>query len=256
MGLHPAAVIFEDELRRRDIEFARTLDGRWQIEHDGATLVLSLENVMRDFDRDGDPSRIVFYLESALGVFAPLPPWEEARGRVYWSPESSKADFGEALHESVTECVSRVLVYADLEAGRIRWLTPKARDEWHVSTSDLDLAARENLDRLLHGKRVRVERANGRELGMVGLDVEAEPLKASVVFAPGLKEFVAADLGWPVLAVIPCRDFVYLFGEGSDLLDVLGSVVQKEFRTSGYPITTEVLRISDNGIEGIGRYPE
>jgi hypothetical protein len=35
----------------------------------------------------------------------------------------------------------------------------------------------------------------------------------------------------------------------------MGSVVVNEFRSSGYPITTEVLRISDDGIEAIGRFP-
>jgi hypothetical protein len=35
----------------------------------------------------------------------------------------------------------------------------------------------------------------------------------------------------------------------------MGSVVVNEYRNSGYPITTEVLRVSDAGIEAIGRYP-
>ena len=249
--MHPAAVIFEEELRRRAIQFAHTLDGRYQIEIDGGTLVLSLDNVSRDFDRDGDPQRICRYIESSLAIFAPLPTWEHARARIYWSAEASSADLGGTLHESVTERVSRVLVFIDLVG--MRWLLPKCLADWGVPMTELDAAARENLDRLLHGKRLEVERDDGRALGMVPIDSVA--LKASVIFAPGLKGFVEAELGWPVLAVIPCRDFIYLFSEGDDVVSALGDTVQREFRESAYPITTEVLRISDEGIEAIGHFP-
>jgi len=33
-------------------------------------------------------------------------------------------------------------------------------------------------------------------------------------------------------------------------------VVVREFRSSGYPITTEVLRVSSEGIEAIGAFPK
>lgn len=250
--MHPAALIFEEELRRRAIQFAQTLDGRYQIELEGGTLVLNLDNVARDFDRDGDRGRIVRYIESSLAVFAPFPSWADARARIYWSAEASTADLQGALHEPVTDRLSRVLVFAD-HAG-MRWLVPKRLEEWGVRMSEVDAAARENLDRLLHGKRLEVERDDGSALGMVPIDSVA--LKASIIFAPGLKAFVAEELGWPVLAVIPCRDFIYFFREGDDVIRAIGDVVQREFRESGYPITTEVLRISDAGIESIGHFPE
>jgi hypothetical protein len=81
--------------------------------------------------------------------------------------------------------------------------------------------------------------------------------KASTIFSPNFKEFVKDDLGWPVLAVIPCRDFIYVLPEKDKaLLNRMGGVVQNEYRKSGYPITTEVFKISDDGIEAIGKYPE
>jgi hypothetical protein len=40
------------------------------------------------------------------------------------------------------------------------------------------------------------------------------------------------------------------------LLNRMGRVVVNEYNRSGYPITTEVLRISDQGIEAIGEFPK
>jgi hypothetical protein len=36
----------------------------------------------------------------------------------------------------------------------------------------------------------------------------------------------------------------------------MNETVQREFRESGYPLTTEVLRVSDDGIESIGSFPD
>jgi hypothetical protein len=82
-------------------------------------------------------------------------------------------------------------------------------------------------------------------------------LKTSVIFAPAFRAYVETTLGWPVLATIPDRDFIYVIAEKDrGLLDHIGRVIQKEFRTSSYPITTEVLRLCESGIEAIGAFPE
>jgi len=92
---------------------------------------------------------------------------------------------------------------------------------------------------------------DGSALGMVPVD---SPYKASVIFADAFKPLVESVLGWPVLAVLPCRDFIYVVADKSPLVGRLGAVVVKEYRSSGYPITTEVLRISEDGIEAIGSF--
>jgi hypothetical protein len=258
-GRGPAAgKLLERELRRRGIAFAKgDDDGRWKIEVEGTKIWLSLDNVARDLARDGDPERIVRFVDSALasvvGVGAELPPWKTARRRVYWSAEPASSELGDTLREEVTETVTRVLVIAAPEEKWLTWLGPKSLATWGVARAEVERAAGENLDRLLKGKALEVESARGKKLGMVPV---ASALKASLVFAPSFKRFVERSLGWPVLAVIPCRDFVYVIAEeDKDLLGAMGTVVQREYRQSGYPITTEVLRLSDDGIEAIGRFP-
>jgi hypothetical protein len=254
VDVSPAAELFEAELRQRGVAFAVMLDGRYELQVNGGVLLVSLDNVSRDLERDGDPRRVARFTETVLGVFEPLPPWDEARGRIYWAAERSCSELDDSLHESVTDTVARVLVLTSIDEGRIRWLAPACLETWGLELDALRGAAGENLDALLRGKRLEIAGERGRRLGMVSVD---SPLKASVIFAPCFKRFVAADLGWPVLVVIPCRDFMYVIAdEDRELLGAVGTVVQREFRESGYPLTTEVLRISDDGIESIGHFPE
>ena len=107
------------------------------------------------------------------------------------------------------------------------------------------------MNRLLDGKRLEVQKIDGMKLGLVPI---TSVFKASIIFAPNFRTFVSTELEWPVLAVLPCRDFIYVLSEKDKaLLNRMGAVVQREYRESGYPITTEVLKISDNGIKAIGK---
>jgi hypothetical protein len=53
------AAVFEDELRRRGIALAIDAEsGRQTIEIDGWSTLISLQNLQRDVDRDGDLERV------------------------------------------------------------------------------------------------------------------------------------------------------------------------------------------------------
>ena len=247
-----ARTIFEQELRRRKVPFQRTADGRYALELKGGELTVSLENVARDFERDHDAEALARFVERCLGQVV-VPAWGTAQKWVYFSAEPSDHDFGETLRTRVTDTVTRVLVVTDAEESKLTWLTPAQQKKWKVKLAELEDAAGKNLDALLQGKKVEVSEVAGKKLGMIPV---ASALKASLVFAPGLRKLVEPELGWPILAVIPCRDFVYVLSEKDrDLLGRLGAVVQREFSASGYPITKEVLRVSDEGIEAIGAFP-
>jgi hypothetical protein len=70
-----------------------------------------------------------------------------------------------------------------------------------------------------------------------------------------LKQKVQRAIGWPIYAVVPCRDFAYIFAtQDEGLIPRLGNVVVNECERSGYPITTEVLRISDTGTTAVGSF--
>ncbi len=72
-----------------------------------------------------------------------------------------------------------------------------------------------------------------------------------------MKEKVKQDFGFPFYAVIPVRDFCYIFsGKDFDFFSGrIGKVVVDEYKQSGYQITTEILKFTDKGVEAVGQYP-
>ena len=141
----------------------------------------------------------------------------------------------------------------------VTWLLwMRADDREHAraerAAQSVNEALQNNVGQVLTSLRASagLAKADGNALGMIPVD---SPYKASVIFAQAFKRLVEDEFGWPVLVVIPCRDFIYVVADNSPLLGKMGSVVVKEFRNSGYPITTEVLRVSDEGIEAIGQFP-
>jgi hypothetical protein len=157
------------------------------------------------------------------------------------------------VRDEITDTVCRVLIVTDEDEGALSWVTRAHLARWGVDERDARAAADRNQARLIAALALEIKDVDEMKIGMVPLE---SALKASVILAPTFKQ-LAAPLGWPVLAVVPCRDFIYLLAERDRaLLGRMGAVVQREYRGSGYPITTEVLRIADDGIEAIGKFPE
>lgn len=250
-----AQCLFEAELQKRKIRFERLESGHEYLVHSATgELNISLRNVSRNYERDGDPETIHRFVANILVGFT-MPPWNEAKSLLYLTAEPIDQEFGDTLRWKVTDEVCKVLVVTDLREGKITWVTPGALREWQVSEKDAIKAAESNLNALLKNKEPELaDPIDGMQLGMIPVD---SVFKSSVVFASDFKTFVLKKLQWPILAVVPCRDFIYILSENDkELLNRMGVVVQREYRKSGYPITTEVLRISDEGIEAIGKFPE
>ena len=73
-----------------------------------------------------------------------------------------------------------------------------------------------------------------------------------------LKQKISSILGWPIYAVLPVRDFCYMFSvqDKDRIIESLGATVIKEYNESGYEITKEIIEISDSGVNAIGKYGE
>jgi hypothetical protein len=215
---------------------------------------VSLENVARDLARDGDPARMTRFVDVVLAPKG-LPSWTECRSHVYWCIESAAQDFETTILERISDKVVRVAVATDEGESALEWLTAEQLGQWKVTRDEVERAAFGNLDALLARSRPpEVQEMHGAKLGMLPIE---SVFKSSVIFAPGFRAYVQPAIGWPILAIIPDRDFIYVIAERDrGLLDYMGQVVQREYRSAAYPISTEVLRVSDRGIEALGAFPE
>lgn len=251
-----ANAIFEEELTRRQLSFRRTDKNIYVLSNRGLNITANLENIRRNAERDGDAEAIRRFVDHILDTMPAVESrrraWPEASKFLLFSPEPSDYDFGDTVHFEVSPQVHRVLTVTDEDWTTVSWVTNEMCAAWGVSVETACAVAIENQSALLDGVEIEVSKHGENKLGIVPVE---EPYKASVIFAPSFKQLVQPEFGWPVLVVIPCRDFLYVLQNDSPLLNRLGGVVQREYRESGYPISTEVFRISDDGVTAIGAFP-
>ncbi|MCO4771484.1 MAG: hypothetical protein KDA24_15735 [Deltaproteobacteria bacterium] len=218
-------------------------------------LLISPDNVFATILRDGDEGILAPWIDAILAGPGGLPPYLVARSGLRITLEPSDSEFGASLHSPLTPAIAEVLAYTDPEERRITWLSAASLDLWHASTTDVEEAARANMDKLLGEAELVVEEVRGKRLAMLTTD---SAFKASLLRAPSLRSVVEPVIGWPVCAVAPCRDFLYLFSEADaeELIPMLAVVVSREFESSGYPLSAEVLKVSDEGVLALGVYED
>ena len=242
-------------LNRRGLVLEPTDDvGRFKVSGPSLSeLLISPDNVFREISRTGDVSALETWVTEILSGPGGLPPYLVARSGLRITLEPASTDFGPSLHSPITPAIAEVLAWTDPEERRITWLSAASLDLWHASASDVEEAARANMDRLLGEAELLVEQVRGRTLGMLSTE---SVFKASLLRAPSLRDLVEPKLGWPLCAVAPCRDFLYLFAESDkeELIPMLAAVVTQEYDKSAYPLSPEVLRVSDEGVLALGSY--
>ena len=178
---------FEAELRKRGVVFARTADGQYEIEQaDHTSVVVSLDNLQRDVTRDQDATAIPIFVDRVVER-ADVVTWAQARRFVRFSAEPNDFDFQDTIRTSVSRQVERVLTVTDRDETRVRWVTPAMLKAWKVSRREAEKAAGENLDRLLRGKRLKVESIGGMRLGMVPIGLRLQGVGDLRAEAEGLR---------------------------------------------------------------------
>ena len=253
MAVSPeVATLFLEELARRNIPVTVGEDGGYLTDLDGWKVTCHLDNISRDWERDRDPRRIIDFVES-LTKLPRLPAWEEARPRIRWQAEAADNDSGDTFHDKVSDMVCLVLAYVTPDEAQILWLSPHLVQPWGKTRDELWSAAVANMTAILGDTQVTVEPIEEHRLGILNTKLTA--FKAALLFAPGLKQVVEPVLGWPLYAVMPCRDFVYVLSQKDrDLLGRMGPVVVREYDKSSYPLSTEVFEITDQGIRAFAEF--
>jgi uncharacterized protein YtpQ (UPF0354 family) len=245
--------LFEDELRQRGLSFSIDIEsGRHVVEIGGMNMLISLENLQRDVARDGDLGRVSRFVDAIVATSA-MSESAVSPDRLYWSLERSDHEERADFRVAMSDLVDRVLVHLSADGRLITWITPGILESLGLSESDAGARAFTNLGRALSEATVESEDIDGVQLGFIATWLS---FKAALILAPNLHEVVGTVLGWPLLAVVPDRDFLYLWAaRHKDFAPLVGRVVVREYSKASYPISTEVYEITNQGIQAIGEFP-
>lgn len=217
-------------------------------------LKISLDNVRRNYARDKDTSYISDLVQTAANSTIEIPEnWIDAKNDIYISLFPNDNDFKDYLNKKITDDISKV--YIHIGNNKLTWLTKDNLTKWNISEVELDTQASINADKLLQQTLISFDTIENRKIGLI--NTSDTYLKGALLFAPAMKEKVKADLGFPFYAVIPVRDFCYIFSDKDyDFFsNRIGRIVVDEYKQSGYPITTEILKFTEKGVEAVGKYP-
>jgi hypothetical protein len=244
---------FEDELRRRGFAFSIDAEsGRHAVVVGGGRMLVNIENLQRDVASDGDLGRVARFVD-AIVASANAPDVTLSADQLYWSLEPSDYEERADYRVAMSDCVDRVLVHLASDGRLVTWVTPLMLESLGLSEMDAGARAFMNLGRALSEASVESQDIDGVQLGFVG---SLLPFKASLLLAPNLREIVGAILGWPLMAVVPDRNFLYFWAaRHTDFVQRVGAVVVREYSQASYPISTEVYEISDKVIRAIGEFP-
>lgn len=248
--------IFCSELEKRGIEYVVAADGRYEVQVGDRTLHVSLDNVRRDYQRDGEADVIIRFADQlSTDFFTETPSWEAVQPYVRYSLEPSdyESGFDDVVCTVVNDALNQVFVYTPPDGSRITWISESRLDEWGVTREQVVQQAEQNMAAIIRETKFEIEEMDGNKLGM--LSTQETPFKASLILSPAFRDLVSPTHGWPVYVVVPCRDFAFVIPSDSrDFLGRLGPTVLREYDNSGYPITQDVLEVSDDGITAVGTF--
>lgn len=220
---------------------------------DAHEIAVRLDNLMRALERSGgDETLMDAFLDGALDVQAVLPPWPQARQQVLFSAERPPEHHTDAVLLELSQQLCAAVVCPDRHQLFTPWVCESHLAAWGIGEEELLDAAATNMAAMLAQVPLEVNTLEGVKTGMLVTD---SIFKASLVMAPNLRQKVEPVMGWPVLAVLPHRDFLMLLGEGDmSFVPKLGRLVADQFRGASHPLSTEVLRCGPDGVVPVGTF--
>lgn len=245
-------ILFEEQLIKKNINFEKQDKNIYLVYTNGTDKTVSLQNLEKNFIRDQDLNAVDIFIASIMQLIENLPKWSELKKGIFVSVEPSNYELDQEIYKKLSKSSVAILSYYNSDTNQVRWLNKADLVERDVNIEKAWRQGYDNLEKILAMSKINYADIEGQKLGM--LEVH-EPYKASLILTKGMKSKVLKHIGWPIYAVAPARDFVYIFSKEGGLINKVGAVVTKEYSQSGYPISTEVWELSDSMQKAIGAFP-
>ena len=259
------SALFEAELEERGLEWELDPEsGRHSVRVGEATGLISLDNLQRTCEAEAEDGGEAAAIEAVVRFVdtiqaAMSEAWQEGGpppldpAGLFWALESNDYDEEPEFSQLISPRVSGVLEHISPDQRTVRFVTQALLDQMGLSEDAAFARASLNMKAILEATTVEFQEVKGVRLGFLNTTF---PYKASLMLALELREKVEPVLGWPVLAVAPDRNFIYLWnGEEMDFAGELGGVVVREYQNAPYPLSTEVYLVGDEGVGALGEYP-
>ncbi|MET0462253.1 MAG: hypothetical protein ABW007_03835 [Chitinophagaceae bacterium] len=229
-------------------------DGLIHVRRGEEELKVTLDNLRRNFEHSKDKNLIADFVELIAGTSViSRGTWEQVKEHIYTSLLPLKSLVGDPIYQPVTMIFGKVYVYKGED--KLTWIDYSELERWNVTQEQLARQAAKNADRLLEQASIKVEMFGGKKLGLI--DLAFASLKTALLFAPSFREKIEPEFGFPFYAVMPVRDGCYIFSEEDFefFTSRIGTVIVDEYKKSNYPLTTEVLKFDEDGVDAVGEYP-
>lgn len=242
---------FTREADRRGIKFSiDSSSGRYRLEFEYGTALVSLDNLEKSIAADGDLTQVSRFIDA---VMASQGPKSYTSDGLLWLLEPGNYVEKPEMRVRISGEVDRVLVHLSCDRRSVTWVSPDILTAINLDADRAGEIAFGNLDRELASAKLEFQEIDGVRLGFLSVK---EPVKASLLLAPGLRQKVEQVIGWPVLAVAPDRNFLLIWAKRHEgFVGRVGRVVVEEYSKSAYPLSTEVFALDDHGIRAIGAFP-
>ena len=139
--------------------------------------------------------------------------------------------------------------------NKYTWIDYQQLEAWGIDEDTFNTQVDKNMDPLLDNSRIETVKTESNAT-LAYFETDLAELKSALLFSKHLKDKVFPIIGFPIYCVLPVRDFCYMFNDQDkdELIGLLGQTVLNEYQQSGYEITTEIIKISEDGIEAIVKY--
>ena len=217
------------------------------------TLKVSLDNIRKDYSIEKDKTIIADFAKTISDFDTEETySWNDIKDKVFVSLYPTDYEVNGFIFENITDQLNKI--YVIQENNKFNWISEENIQEWNISENDLKTQALNNGNRIANNSKLEIELIDGKKLGYI--ETQDYNLKASILFSDSFQSIVKSKIGFPFNFIIPNRDFCYIFSKTDFefFSKRIGETVLEEHKNSSYPFSTEILEISEKGIEIKGVY--